>query len=90
VTIAAATVFSLYMILYPSHGVTKTMQLTGMAWDFKGTLIALGAAYLAVAWVGEKHVFQPMARFIGTAKVAITKRTKKRKEYKVIQEQMMK
>lgn len=87
-TIGITTMISFYMVLGPAHWLRKLMQLTKISWDFKGKIIALGLAYIVVAWVGEKYVFQRLAKVIGEARRAITRRTKKRKEYKVIQEKM--
>jgi cation-transporting ATPase 13A2 len=89
-TIAVALSVTAYMILGPAQWVTHLMQLTKITWDFKLYIIGLGLAYIGLAWVGEYYVFQPLARAIGKAKTALTKRTKKRKEYKVILEGMRK
>ena len=85
-TIGTTLSISLYMVLGPAHWLKKLMQLTKISWDFKGIIVALGLAYLVVAWVGEKYVFQRLAKVIGEARRTVTKRTKKRKEYKVIDE----
>jgi cation-transporting P-type ATPase 13A2 len=76
------------MVAGPAHWLRKLMQLTKISWDFKLIIVALGIAFLVVAWIGEKHVFPRLARAIGHAKQAVTKQTKKRKEYKLIQERM--
>jgi cation-transporting P-type ATPase 13A2 len=76
------------MILGPAHWVKHLMQLTKISWDFKLYIIGLGMVYVGLAWIGENYVFQPLARTIGRVKAALTKRTKKRKEYKVILEAM--
>lgn len=65
------------------------MQLTSISWDFKLYIIGLGMAYLALAWMGEHWAFQPLARLIGKAKQSVLKQPKTRKQYKVIQEQML-
>lgn len=76
------------MVLGPAHWLKKLMQLTKVSWDFKFFIVALGLAYFLTAWLGEKFIFQRLARIIGRTRQAITKRTKKRKEYKLIQERM--
>lgn len=80
---------TLYMVLAPAHWLEKTMQFTKISWDFKLFIIALGLLYLAVAWTGEHHVFQRLARVIGKSHQAMTGKKKKRKQYKVIREEMM-
>jgi cation-transporting P-type ATPase 13A2 len=87
-TIAVTLLITLYMVLFPSHWVMKQMQLTKISWDFKLLVVFLGLCYLAIAWFGEHYIFQRLAKFIGHAKQTLTKRSKKRKEYKLIQEQM--
>lgn len=77
------------MVLSPPRWLSKFMQLTYVSWDFKLFMIGLGALYLALAWTGEHWVFQPLARLFGRMKQSVFKRPKKRKEYKLIQEQML-
>lgn len=88
-TIAITLAITLYMVLGPAHWLKKGMQLTKISWDFKVFLITLGLIYLGVAWMGEYHVFQRLARVIGKLKQAATGRRKKRKQYKVIREEML-
>ncbi|KAM5342744.1 hypothetical protein ACJ41O_013710 [Fusarium nematophilum] len=85
-TIFVAVLITVYMLLVPARWVTKLMELTEMSWDYELFLIALGAAYFAVAWLFEYFFALQLARFIGTAKQRITGKSKKRKEYKVIME----
>lgn len=87
-TIAVAVLITLYMILGPAHWVKKLMQLTKISWSFKGTIIGLGVIFLVVAWVAEHYLFPKLARLIGQVKEAITQKSRKRKEYKLIQERM--
>ncbi|KAK4193092.1 vacuolar cation-transporting ATPase YPK9 [Podospora australis] len=87
-TITISLAVSLFMITGWAQWLDKFMQLTYTSWDFKLLMIALGVIYFAVAWAGEHVLFQPLARFIGKAKYAFTKQPKKRKEYKIIREQM--
>ncbi|KAL7625454.1 hypothetical protein AAE478_004674 [Parahypoxylon ruwenzoriense] len=87
-TIFVALVLTAYMVFAPAHRIEKFMQLTNISSSFKATLIVLGVVYLIAAWLGENYVFQGFARRLGRAKLAITKKAKKRKEYKVILERM--
>ena len=77
------------MVAGPSDWLKHVMQLTYISWDFRLLVIALGTGYVALAWIGENYVFQRLARVIGQAKETITQTSKKRKEYKVIQERML-
>lgn len=88
-TIAITLLITLHLVLSPAHFLRKGMQLTTISWDFKLFLITLGLIYLAVAWTGEHHLFQSLARVIGKLKQAVTGKRKKRKQYKVIKEEMM-
>ncbi|KAI1131950.1 hypothetical protein F5Y10DRAFT_26423 [Nemania abortiva] len=87
-TIVLALAIVMYMVFAPAHWLRKLMQLTRISPSFKVTLLVLGGAYLALAWIGENYIFQPLARAIGNAKHSLTKTTKKRKEYKIINERM--
>ncbi|KAI2623275.1 hypothetical protein GGR54DRAFT_597429 [Hypoxylon sp. NC1633] len=87
-TILAALALTAYMVFAPAHRITKLMQLTSISPSFKTTLVLLGVVYLVAAWLGEHYVFQRLARGFGLAKLAVTKKAKKRKEYKVILERM--
>lgn len=87
-TILAALGLTLYMVFVPAHRIKKLMQLTNISSSFKLTLLTLGIIYLVIAWIGENYFFQRLARWLGLAKLAITKKAKKRKEYKVILERM--
>lgn len=87
-TILLALAIVMYMVFAPAHWLRKLMQLTRISPSFKVTLLVLGGAYLALAWIGENYVFQPLARAIGNAKHSLTKTAKTRKEYKMIRERM--
>lgn len=88
-TMVIALAVTLYMVLGPVKWVRHLMQLTHMSLDFRILIIAIGAAYLCLAWAGEMHVFQRLARMIGRAKQAVARSPKKRKQYKTIQERML-
>lgn len=77
------------MIAGPPAWLSKFMQLTYMSWDFKLAILGFGVLYLALAWTGEHWAFQPMANLLGRVKESVFKRAKKRKEYKLIQEQTL-
>ncbi|KAI0852262.1 hypothetical protein F5Y00DRAFT_227703 [Daldinia vernicosa] len=85
-TILTALAITIYMIFIPDHWIRQLMQLTRISTSFKLTLLGLGLAYLVAAWVGEHYIFHSIARGVGVVKTAITKKAKKRKEYKLILE----
>lgn len=87
--ISIALLTTMYLVLAPAKWISHLMQLTYISWDFKFLIICLGFLYFTLAWIGENYIFQRLARFIGHATKAMTKQSKKRKEYKLIQERML-
>ncbi|KAL2114590.1 hypothetical protein VUR80DRAFT_4573 [Thermomyces stellatus] len=85
-TVIITLLVTLHMVLGPARPVKKLMQLTKPQWDFQLFMVFLGIVYLAVAWLSETVLFPWLARTFGVVKKAVTKREKKRKEYKVINE----
>ncbi|TVY58655.1 putative cation-transporting ATPase [Lachnellula cervina] len=88
VTIVVTLLFSSYMLFDPSEWLSSFMQLTDMSWDFKTFILALGFGYVAVAWTSEHYLLPRLARYLGSLKTRVTRRPKKRKQYKVIFEAM--
>jgi len=88
-TITVTFGISLLMVLYPPTWLSNVMELTYLSRDFKLSIVGLGLGYFALAWIGEHRIFQPLARLIGKLKLSVLKQTKTRKQYKVIQEQML-
>jgi cation-transporting ATPase 13A3/4/5 len=76
------------MVLGPARWLKKLMQLTKMSPDFKIFLLGLGATFLLVGWVFERYMSQPLAKLLGRAKQKMRGASKKRKEYKDIEERM--
>ncbi|PHH83535.1 hypothetical protein CDD82_7576 [Ophiocordyceps australis] len=87
-TMVLLLVVTMYMVMVPAHWVRKLMQLTDMSWDYKLFLVGFGVLFLALGWVYEKHVALPLAKAIGAAKQWSTGEAKRRKEYKLIREEM--
>jgi cation-transporting P-type ATPase 13A2 len=87
-TILASLALTIYMIVSPARWLKKLMQLTPISLSFKISILALGVAYLLIAWVAENYLLPRLARGVGLAKQAVTKKAKKRKEYKLISERM--
>lgn len=79
---------TIYMVLGPTHSIKHWMQITNISWSFKLTILGMGCIYLLLAWIGENYLFQPLARWLGKAKLAITQLPKQKKEYKIIAERM--
>jgi cation-transporting P-type ATPase 13A2 len=87
-TIGVALGMTLYMVLGPDQHTKKLMELTKTRWDFQIFMVVLGCLYLGVAWLSEKLLFPWLAHVFGRVKRFITKKPKKRKEYKEILEGM--
>ncbi|KAB5563391.1 hypothetical protein GE09DRAFT_1112275 [Coniochaeta sp. 2T2.1] len=87
--IGVALLVTLDLVFAPAKWVSHLMQLTYISWDFKLVIIGLGGLYFVLAYIGEHYVFQTVAWVIGRLVTAVTKKTKKRKEYKLIQEKML-
>ena len=90
VTTVVALLFSSYMLLDPSEWLSSFMQLTDMSWDFKTFILALGFGFIAVAWTSENYVLPRLAKYLGALKTRVTRKPKKRKEYKLTIEAMRK
>lgn len=87
-TIGLALSTTAYMILAPTDWIKHIMQLTKISSDYKLFLIGLGLAYLAMAWTFAAYAAAPLAKCFRRARQMATGKTKRRKEYKVIEEEM--
>jgi cation-transporting ATPase 13A3/4/5 len=76
------------MLFDPSEGLSHFMQLTYLSWNFKIFILVLGLGYIAVAWTSENYLLPRLAKYLGHAKTRLTRKPKKRKQYKLIQEEM--
>lgn len=89
VTIVVTLLFSLYMLLDPASGLQSFMDLTDISLDYALFLLALAAVGFVVAYSAERYVFPALAKAIGRAKKVLrSAHPKKRKQYKVIREEM--
>ena len=89
VTLSIALFISLYMLLDPAQWLSSFMDLTKMSLDYELFLLALALAGFVVAYLAEHHVFPGMAKYIGRLKTILRPaHPKKRKQYKVIQEEI--
>ncbi|SPQ21687.1 c1eb0dc3-0464-4a13-8161-56535fb40a3e [Thermothielavioides terrestris] len=88
-TIVVTLAITSVMVAYPPGWLSRVMQLTYLSGDFKRLVFGLGALYLCLAWFGEHFAFQHLARLVGRIRQSALKKPKQRKQYKVIQEQML-
>ena len=89
VTVVAALLFSTYMLFDAGTWLVDLMVLTPMSVDFKMFLLVLALGGFACAWIAEKRVFLWVARFFGKLYDTLwPHRRKKRKEYKLLLEDM--
>ena len=88
-TIVATTVFSVYLLFDPSHGIAWFMDLTWLSASFKLFILALALGGFACAYAGEQYLFVWLSRYIGILHDRLwPQRKKERKEYKVWRERM--
>ena len=77
------------MLFDPGAWLVKVMQLTEMTAGFKVFVLILVLGGFAIAWMAEKRVFVWAARIIGKVHGFLwPHRRKRRKEYKLLLEQM--
>ena len=89
VTVVASSLFSAYMLFDPGPWLAKMMVLTPMTFDFEVFLFVLALGGLACAWISERNVFPWLARSLGKVHDRLwPSRRKKRKEYKLLLEEM--
>jgi cation-transporting P-type ATPase 13A2 len=90
VTIVVTLLISLYMLLDPAKWLSDFMDLTEMSLNYELFLLVLAAVGFGVAYVAERYIFQVVAKYIGRLnKTLLRPSQKKRKQYKVILEEMM-
>ena len=77
------------MLLDPAQWLAHIMQLTYMSMAFELQLLILAAAWFAISWIAERYLFRELARFIGRLNKRFRpSRQKKRKEYKLLLEDL--
>lgn len=68
---------------------TRIMQLTRMSTEYKIFLVFLALCSLTISWISEKRLFPYLARVVGRGLLRLRpNRQKKRRQYKVVQEEM--
>ena len=89
VTILVALLFSAYLLLDPAQELADFMQLTRIALKFKIFMLVLAAGGFGSALIAESKVLPQLAKGIGQAHDYFwPQRKKKRKEYKLLLEEM--
>lgn len=88
ITMGLALAISSYMLFDPAPWVLDFMELTWMSANFKVFILVLGVGGFAVSYLTERQVFPALAKWIGVAKKRIKGGEKKRKEYKILLEEM--
>ncbi|KZF22645.1 P-type ATPase-like protein [Xylona heveae TC161] len=89
ITLVIATLLSTYMLFDPAKWLFDFMDLTVLSMPFKAFVLALALSGFACSWLAERWVFPHLASAIGKAKTALLPLPpKKRKEYKILKDEM--
>lgn len=80
--------FATYLLVGPAGWLFNLMQLTEMSTNFKHFIIAIAVAGLATSLFLERFVLPQLARTIGKVKLALRPGSRKRKLYKLLEEEM--
>lgn len=89
VTILIDLAIAGYMLFRPSNWVANVMQLTFMSDSFRSCVVALAFGAFALAWTAETIAFPRLARILGHLRTRLQPNfRKKRRQYKVLLEQM--
>ena len=87
VTLVVALFISLYMLLDPAEWLQSFMDLTNMSLEYELFLLALALVGFVIAYLAEQYLLPQMAKWVGQLNKKLrTSHQKKRKQYKVIQE----
>lgn len=82
-------IISCYMLFRPSRWVAQIMQLTFLSGNFAGSLLALAVSSFIFSCIAERALFPGLARALGRAYVLLRPgHHKKRRQYKVLLEEM--
>ncbi|KAF2171020.1 hypothetical protein M409DRAFT_18993 [Zasmidium cellare ATCC 36951] len=88
VTMFVALAISSYMLFDPAPWLEDFMELTWMSADFRIFILVLAIGAFFVSYLAERQIFPRMARILGKLVQKMRRTAKKRKEYKVIAEEM--
>ena len=88
VTMGAALAISSYLLFDPAPWLYNLMDLTWISPIFKIFILVLGLGGFVCMYFAEKMIFPPLAKLIGKMNTKWRGKQKKRKEYKVILEDL--
>ncbi|KAF2721341.1 hypothetical protein K431DRAFT_303553 [Polychaeton citri CBS 116435] len=88
ITMGVTIGISSYMLFDPAEGIMSFMELTWMSVSFKVFILVLAIGSFAISYLCERLVFQRLARAIAYVNRNWRGKQKKRKEYKLIMEDM--
>jgi cation-transporting P-type ATPase 13A2 len=84
-----AALLAVYLLMDPSDTVIRVMQLTYLSMAFKCFLAIVAAGGFLISYLAERNLFPWLSKVIGTLHDTIwPQRRKKRKEYKLLLEEM--
>jgi cation-transporting P-type ATPase 13A2 len=83
---AIALTISAYLLFGPPRWLFELMDLTEIPLDFKLFLLVLGIGGFCISYVSELYLFRRLALVIGEVRKRLGMSSKKRKQYKIIQE----
>lgn len=76
------------MIFVPAEWLVELMELTPTSTDYQVFLMGLGVLYMFSAWLFVEYGSAKLAKTVGILRARLTGKTKQRKEYKVIEEDL--
>jgi cation-transporting P-type ATPase 13A2 len=83
------TIFTLYITIQPAHRLKKVLQLTTTSDSFTYIILGTALLYVACSWFGETVIFTKFVRHASNLTNRIFRlRAKKRKQWKVITEEL--
>jgi cation-transporting ATPase 13A3/4/5 len=88
VTMLVALGISTYMLFDPAKWVQSFMELTWTSTSFRVFILVLSIGSFATSYLCERTLFPKLAKIIGKLGQKWTRAEKKRKEYKVVLEEM--
>lgn len=88
ITMGVALAISSYMLFDPAPWLYDLMELTWISPIFKIFILVLGLGGFCCMYLAEKLFFPRLAKVIGKLIIKVRGRVKKRKEYKIVMEDM--
>lgn len=87
-TVTVTLLFATYLLVGPVDWLSSLMQLTEMSTNFKGFIVLIAVAGLITSVFLERFVLPQLAKTIGRVKLALRPSSRKRKLYKLLEEEM--